>query len=96
MGNLYKIIVVGGITSFKHEHAQNKFWDFADYNFLMEFLILPSSGQLKPTPLIHFYYTLEHLTRNTEPQRKLRDRQIPLQNGTTAALRHFKTDFKID
>ena len=35
-------------------------------------------------------------TRNTEPQRKLRDRQIPLQNGTTAALRHFKTDFKID
>ena len=34
--------------------------------------------------------------KNTEPQRKLRDRQLPLQNGTTAALRHFKTDFKID
>ena len=26
-----------------------------------------------------------------QPQKKLRDQQIPLQNGTTAALRHFKT-----
>ena len=36
----------------------------ADYNFRLEFLILPSSGRLKPTRdtcIIHFYYTLEHL-----------------------------------
>ena len=36
----------------------------ADYNFRLEFLILPSSGQLKPTcdtRIIHFYYTLEQL-----------------------------------
>ena len=36
----------------------------ADYNFCFEFLILPSSGQLKPTcdtRIIHFYYTLEQL-----------------------------------
>ena len=36
----------------------------ADYNFRLEFLILPSSGWLKPTcdtHIIHFYYTLEQL-----------------------------------
>ena len=36
----------------------------ADYNFRLEFLILPSSGWLKPTcdtHIIHLYYTLEHL-----------------------------------
>ena len=36
----------------------------ADYNFRLEFLILPSSGRLKPTcdiRIIHFYYTLEQL-----------------------------------
>ena len=36
----------------------------ADYNFRLEFLILPSSGQLKPTcdtRIVHFYYTLEQL-----------------------------------
>ena len=34
----------------------------ADYNFRLEFLILPSLGRLKPTCdilIIHFYYTLE-------------------------------------
>ena len=36
----------------------------ADYNFRLEFLILPSSGQLKPacdTRSIQFNYTLEQL-----------------------------------
>ena len=36
----------------------------ADYNFRLQFLILLSSGQLKPTcdtRIIHFYYTLEQL-----------------------------------
>ena len=35
----------------------------ADYNFHLEFLILPSSGRLKPTgdTLIHLYYTVEQL-----------------------------------
>ena len=34
----------------------------SDYNFRLEFLILPSSGRFKPTCdilIIHFYYTLE-------------------------------------
>ena len=36
----------------------------ADYNFCLEFLIVPLSGRLKPTcdtRIIHFYYTLEQL-----------------------------------
>ena len=36
----------------------------ADYNCRLEFLILPSSGHLKPTcdtRIIHFYYTLDQL-----------------------------------
>ena len=35
----------------------------ADYNFRLEFLILPSSGRLKPTcdtRIIHFYYMLSN------------------------------------
>ena len=36
----------------------------ADYNFCLEFLILPSSGRLKSTcdtRIIHFYYMLKQL-----------------------------------
>ena len=37
----------------------------ADYKFHLEFLIQPSSGQLKMVcdfRIIHFYYTLEHFS----------------------------------
>ena len=37
---------------------KNQFWDFATKCFCLEFLILPSSGQLKQTCdtcIIHFY-----------------------------------------
>ena len=50
MGNPYKKIhmpkCVGGITKWsKHAHAQSQFWEFeTNYNFRLEFLILPSPG----------------------------------------------------
>ena len=54
----------------------------ADYNFRLEFLILPSSGRLKPTcdtRIIHFYCTLEQLyiawMKNIN-KRSLRDEKL--------------------
>ena len=45
----------GRITWSKHVHAQSQFWELETH---LEYLILPSSGRLKPTcdtRIIHFY-----------------------------------------
>ena len=50
----------------------------ADYNFRLEFLILPSSGWLKPTcdtRIIHFYYMLEQWTGKNK-KRSLRNEKL--------------------
>ena len=52
----------------------------ADYNFRLEFLILPSSGWLEPTcdtRIIHFYYMLEHLSMDkTTNKHSLRNEKL--------------------
>ena len=64
---------VGGITL---RVLKKQFWDFETKYRLelpLEFLILPSSGHLKPTcdtHIIHLCYTVEHLAWSKEKPKK--------------------------
>ena len=69
MGKQYKksYAKMRGLNYVVQPHACSKISSLkpsADYNFDLEFLILPLSGRLKPTcdtRIIHFYYMLEQL-----------------------------------